>query len=73
MFEQQFYDRPGLGGTELSQSDWSSKVYIDGDLFIGKRSLFQRVRFDEGLHWDECEDVVLSQRGSLDGVNHPKA
>jgi hypothetical protein len=50
-----------------AKTKWSSDNYIDGGLFVGKRSCFKAILFDERLHWGEMEDVFFAKQIYIKG------
>jgi|WetSurMetagenome_2_1015567.scaffolds.fasta_scaffold106817_2 hypothetical protein len=60
----------------LPYDEWSPQVYVDGGFLVGKKSILEKVLFDERLHWGEMEDLHFSrelyQHGALFSLN-PRA
>lgn len=45
----------------LDYKDWDKNGYINGSLYILKKSVWEKVGWDEELFWNEGEDVKLSK------------
>lgn len=50
------FPRMGL----LDYNDWDKNVFLDGAMYILKKSVWKRVKWDESLFWNQAEDVKLS-------------
>ncbi len=57
---------PRIGN--LSYDDWDKKIWIDGALFIMKKSAWRVVQFDESLFWNQGEDKKMAADWKLKGL-----
>ncbi|MBI2629002.1 hypothetical protein HYW74_02890 [Candidatus Pacearchaeota archaeon] len=52
----------------LDHKDWDKNGYIDGALYILKKSIWRKVRWDETLFWNQGEDAKLSSDWYKKGI-----
>lgn len=45
----------------LEYKDWDKYGYLDGAMYILKKSVWKKVKWDEKLFWNQGEDIKLSQ------------
>ena len=52
----------------LGYKDWDKNGYIDGALYILKKSVWRKVKWDETLFWNQGEDAKLSSDWHKNGI-----
>ncbi len=52
----------------LDYKDWDKNGYIDGALYILKKSVWKKVKWDETLFWNQGEDAKLSSDWHGNGI-----
>ena len=52
----------------LDYKDWDKNGYIDGALYILKKSVWKKVKWDETLYWNQGEDAKLSSDWYENGI-----
>lgn len=52
----------------LEYKDWDRYGYLDGALYIMKKSAWETAKWDENLFWNEGEDIKLSNEWHKNGV-----
>ncbi|PIZ52021.1 hypothetical protein COY27_01550 [Candidatus Woesearchaeota archaeon CG_4_10_14_0_2_um_filter_33_13] len=55
-------------GGYLEYSDWDQWIYIDGGAIILKKIVWEKVKWDENLFWNEAEDLKLSHDQTEHGI-----
>ncbi|MFC1682570.1 hypothetical protein ACFL0X_03050, partial [Nanoarchaeota archaeon] len=56
-------DKDGVYGTpgHLDYRDWDKNSYVDGGLYILKKSVWERCKWDESFEGDSTEDAQMSK------------
>jgi len=55
-------------GGYLEYSDWDKWIYVDGGAIIIKKDIWEKVKWDERLFWNQREDVKLSHEQTKRGI-----
>lgn len=58
------FPKPGL----LEYRDWDKYGYLDGAMYILKKDVWRKVKWDEKLFWNQGEDIKLSEDYYRHGV-----
>jgi hypothetical protein len=48
-------------GKQLTYTEWTPYIYIDGGYIIGKKSKFEKTSLNKYLNWGEAEDLIFSK------------